>query len=328
MIETKQDNRGLIQAALADGIPLLIFTGLSLVLSGGFAIFLAVTGQFLPHDIAFLGLSASELCRVSDCRIVGFMIHDRAAFGGVLVAIGLLYMWLAEFPLRNREQWAWWTLLISGIVGFGSFLGYIGYGYLDSWHGVATLLLIPCFVTGLIRSRGTLVPPLDPRTLLVSSEKNNWNSRIGFGRMLLLATAFGLIGSGMTISIIGATVVFVPEDLKFIGLSVQDLLAINPRLLSLIAHDRAGFGGGLLSSGLLLLPTIWCARPSKNLWEILAIAGIFEFGMANATHLQVGYLDLIHLSPSLIGAILFALGLAFTFQTMHAATTVPAVRSR
>ena len=68
------------------------------------------------------------------------MFHDRVAFGGALVSIGALHMWLAEFPLRNREAWAWWLFVISGLSGFGSFLAYLGYGYLDTWDGVATLL--------------------------------------------------------------------------------------------------------------------------------------------------------------------------------------------
>ena len=38
--------------------------------------------------------------------------------------------------------------------GFVSFLAYLGYGYLDTWHGLATLVLLPCFVLGLVRARG------------------------------------------------------------------------------------------------------------------------------------------------------------------------------
>jgi hypothetical protein len=37
------------------------------------------------------------------------MVHDRATFGGVLIAIGALYLWLVEFPLRRGAAWAWWT---------------------------------------------------------------------------------------------------------------------------------------------------------------------------------------------------------------------------
>ena len=31
-------------------------------------------------------------------------------------------MWLAEFPMKDGETWAWWTLLASGLAGFGNFL--------------------------------------------------------------------------------------------------------------------------------------------------------------------------------------------------------------
>jgi hypothetical protein len=44
----------------------------------------------------------------------------------------------------------------------------------------------------------------------------------------------------------GSTRVFVAEDLEFMGLTRGALDAINPRLVPLIAHDRAGFGGGLV----------------------------------------------------------------------------------
>lgn len=48
---------------------------------------------------------------------------------------------MAEFPLRHRQAWSWWLFVITGAIGFGSFLAYLGYGYLDTWHGVATLLI-------------------------------------------------------------------------------------------------------------------------------------------------------------------------------------------
>ena len=159
------DNRSLGEAILGDGRPLLLFTGLALVLSGGFAIFQAGTGHFLPHDGAFLGMDAETLCRFHDCRIVQFMIHDRVAFGGALVAVGALYMWLAEFPLRHRQAWAWWAYLFSSAAGFLSFLTYLGYSYLDTWHGVATLFLFPCYLLGLAQSYRT-VAPASLRTVL------------------------------------------------------------------------------------------------------------------------------------------------------------------
>ena len=148
--------RGFVDALVGDGFFPLLLTGVALAGSGGFALFLSATGHFLPHDVAYLGLDAMQLSRVSNPRLVNFMFHDRAAFGGSLVAVGLLYLWLAEFPLRQGESWAWWTLALSGTAGFGSFLSYLGYGYLDTWHGVATLVLLRVFLIGTVRTHRLL----------------------------------------------------------------------------------------------------------------------------------------------------------------------------
>src|SRR4051812_16565096 len=132
-------DQAFLAALIGDGRPLMSLTGILLILFGLFALFLAATKHFLPHDVAYLGMTPEALCAINECRIVHFMIHDRVSFGGVLVAIGTLYLWLSAFPLRRGEAWAWWILALSGLTGFGSFLLYFGYGYLDTWHGVATL---------------------------------------------------------------------------------------------------------------------------------------------------------------------------------------------
>jgi hypothetical protein len=51
---------------------------------------------------------------------------------------------------------------------------------------------------------------------------------------------------------VGMTVVFVPQDLTFIGMTRNQIASIAPMLVPVIAHDRSGFGGGLLSCGLLI----------------------------------------------------------------------------
>lgn len=301
---------------MGDGWPLLMFTGLSIVLSGGFALFLAATGHFLPHDTQFLGMTADELCLVSDCRIVKFMIHDRTAFGGALIALGLLYLWLAEFPLRRAEPWAWWLFVWSGLLGFGSFLAYLSYGYLDTWHGLATLLLLPCFVVGLIRSAALLPKPIRIGALLKPSLPLAWNSPFGIGRVCLLMTALGMIGGGLTILGVGMTSVFVPQDLHFMGLLPADLDSINPRLIPLIAHDRAGFGGAVLTTGITMFFSVWCATPARSLWQVLSVAGTIGFVTAIGIHPVVGYNDLVHLAPALLGAVMFFTGVILCYRPM------------
>jgi hypothetical protein len=317
------DNRGLFDALIADGRPLISFTGLCLMLSGLFALFLSITGHFLPQDVQFLGMTPERLCEVNECRIVHFMFHDRVSFGGALIAVGALYLWLAEFPLRQGQAWAWWLLAASGFLGFGSFLAYLGYGYLDTWHGIATLGLLPCFVLGLARSYFSLKHPASPSALLRRSSLDPWISTFGIGRGLLLATTLGMIAGGATIMTVGTTCVFVPQDLAYMGLSADALHGINPRLVPLIAHDRAGFGGGVCTCGVLMFFSVWCGAPSRSLWQVLCLAGIAGFATAIGVHPVIGYTDPIHLAPAVIGAIMFTIGLVLTFHRMMHANLTP-----
>src|SRR5215510_3241501 len=133
-IDAEDREPGFFAALVGDGRPLLSLTGILLILFGLFALFLGATKHFLPHDVQFLGMTPEELCAINECRIVHFMVHDRVSFGGAIIGVGTLYLWLAEFPWRHREAWSWWLFVVSGILGFSSFLAYLGYGYLDTWH--------------------------------------------------------------------------------------------------------------------------------------------------------------------------------------------------
>jgi hypothetical protein len=306
-------DEGLFTGLAGDGRPLLSFVGIALIMSGGFALFQSATGHFLPHDVDFLGMTAKELCALHQCRIVHFMFHDRVSFGGVLLAVGLLYLWLAAFPLRAGEAWAWWLFLASGVVGFCSFLAYLGYGYLDTWHGLATLALLPFYVFGLILSRGLLRGTTAPGSLFRPSVPLRLGTAAGFGRFLVCAMAIGLLGAGLVIMTVGMTVVFVPQDLVFMGLKVDDLTAISPRLVPLIAHDRAGFGGGVACAAVLMFFCAWCGVPSRSLWQALAVSGAIGFACAVGIHPLIGYTDLVHLGPAVLGALTYALGIALMY---------------
>jgi hypothetical protein len=303
-------------ALVGDGRPLITFTGLVLGLSGLFAIFLSATKHFLPHDVAFLGMTPDSLCSVNECRIVHFMFHDRVSFGGSLIAIAALYLWLAAFPLREKQAWAWWLLLVSSLIGFGSFLCYLGYGYLDTWHGTATLALLPIFILGMVNVYWNIGRGQSFRSLLQPADWPSWKSAYGVGRYLMLGTAAGLIAGGLTIMTIGATTVFVPQDLAYMGLDVAALRDINPHLVPLIAHDRAGFGGGVFCCGVTMFFCIWCSQPSRSLWEALFVAWLAGAGAAIVIHPIIGYTDFTHLAPAFLGATVFAAGLFLTHRRM------------
>lgn len=296
-----RDDRSILDAVLGDGRFLIALTGICLALSGGFAILQSASGHLLPQDSHAIGLDANALERAANHRLLGFMFHDRVAYGGSLLAIGAGYLWLAAFPLGIRAAWASWALLISGGIGFMAFLTYLGRGYLDTWHGVATLFLLPVYLVGVWRSR-----PQNLSFRAVWSSLPEMRSRAeGWGRMMLVCCAAGLILAGFTIAIFGMTTVFVPSDLRFIGMTPAALARISRSLIPVISHDRAGFGGGLCSIGCLLLFMARCAELNRSFIEIVAVMGLAGFGAAIGVHFAVGYLDFFHLLPAFLGFLIF-----------------------
>ncbi len=87
--------------------------------------------------------------------------------------------------------------------------------------------------------------------------------------------------AGAIMCYIGSTSVFVQEDLAYMQTTAAELAAANPKLIPLIAHDRATLGGMLLCAGLaFLLPALWAntysayrARWSGSQRRSLALAG-------------------------------------------------------
>jgi hypothetical protein len=302
-------HRSLYEAFLGDGRPPLALTGAALFASGGFAIFQSLTGHLLPHDSHALGMDAEALTHAANAQLTMFMFHDRVAFGGTLLTIGSAYWWLSEFPLRARQSWAWWAFAVSGLTGFASFLAYLGYGYLDTWHAVATLLLLPMFLAGLWRSRSFLPDRLHLDQLW-RTELPPETGAARHGRHILQACALGLVLAGVTIVGVGMTTVFVPQDLAFIAKTREQIGAISPVLIPIIAHDRAGFGGGLLSCGLLILIITRHAPLTRGFLEVIALMGMFGFGAALGVHAAIGYLDFVHLAPAYAGLLLFLIGFA------------------
>lgn len=311
------DRRTLLDALLSDGRFLLIFTALILVLSGLFVIVQSITGHFLPHDVVYLGLDAEALAAFNGGTITNFMFHDRISFGGSIMAVGLLYMWLAEFPLRHQQAWAWYLFLFSGLIGFGSFMTYLGYGYFDSWHGIATALLLPFFITGLIRSYALVKPLAGIKDVFLLKGRIDLKTRYGIGRLFLLFSALGMFTAGTTIMAVGMTTIFVPQDLAYMNITVCGIEKINTNLKPLIAHDRAAFGGGLATIGLLYFFIIRRSPPAINLWQIILLSMTVGFSTAIGVHFLIGYTSFTHLVPAYFGASTSAVGLVLTYPGMR-----------
>ncbi len=302
------DDRSLVAILVGDGRPLLALFAVGLGLAGLFAWFLSLIGEALPHELRFLGMSLEELRTLAGGRVADFMTHDRVAFGGTLIAMAVIYLWLVAVPLARGERWAWWLIAATGAFGFASFLAYAGSGWIDGWHATAATFLFAAFVPGLVVSRRLVAPAAAPRGR-VAVAWPSWRTTDGLGIRLIVLTGIGMVVAGTTILVLGSIVVFVPQDLMYIGFDRPALDAIDAHLVPLIAHDRTGFGGGVATMGLLVLGTVRWGRWSPSLWQALAAAGLVGFGAAIGVHGLVGYLDASHVGPAVAAGLVFALGM-------------------
>src|SRR5215203_3886801 len=182
--------------------------GVGMLLGGVLAWIVAATRVVLPYDEAFVGLSRAELLAVNG-RLLAFLAHDRVTLAGTMIAIGALYAGLALAPMRRGERWARRAMLISGAFGFASVFLFLGFGYFDPLHALVTGLLLPFFLLGMLGPRAQATsPPRPPR-------RRGWP----WGEFLFVAVGVGLLLGGITLAVMGVTVVFVPEDLAFMSTS-------------------------------------------------------------------------------------------------------------
>lgn len=273
------------------------------------ALAIAATLVVLPYDEVFVGMSRDELTAINP-RLLSFMAHDRVSLAGTMIAIGVMYVGLSFFGIRQGLHWAQQTVFISAFTGFASFFLFLGFGYLDTFHAFVTAVLLQLLLLGLHSRLGTYIPTIAPAL----HGDRTWRRAL-WGQLLLIGHGFALLTAGAIISTIGVTQVFVHEDLAFMQTTAEALRSANPRLVPLIAHDRATFGGMLLASGwAFLLPALWGFRNgSAWLWWTLLLAGLSAYSAAIGVHYAVGYTDPMHLLPAFAGLGIFLLGLGLSW---------------
>ncbi len=284
-----------------------LLMGLSMLVGGVLAMVVAMTRVVMPYDEAMAGLSRQQLAELND-RLLSFMTHDRVTLAGTMLAIGILYSALAWRGIRRGEHWAYVTVVFSALAGFVSFFSFLGFGYFDPFHAFVTAILFQFLVLTVHSSLGER-QPMEPPELW---NDGRWRAS-QWGQLLFVIHGAALVVAGVTISVIGMTTVFVPEDLEFMNVCAADLVDAHPRLVPLVAHDRATFGGMLIACGAAtLLPAMWAFRRGQAwLWTALMLAGNIAYCSTILVHWVVGYHSLKHLLPAYGGlSLLWAGGLA------------------
>ncbi|WP_214325015.1 hypothetical protein [Nonomuraea sediminis] len=274
-------------------------SGVVIAVAGVVAAAVALGPVLLWYDRDYLGMDTSALHSLNH-HLVHFLRHDRITLAGTMTAIGILYAGLAVGGMRRRWPWARRAYLVSGATGFAAVLYLFVHGYLEPLHLALAAMLLPLFAAAVLR------PAERPGWTSSPEGPERERRRALTGQLLMVVTGFGLLVGGVGVSVVGLTGVFVHADLEFLATDPGVLRAANGRLLPFIAHDRAGFGGALLAAGLaIMLLSAWGWRRGEAwVWWTLASAAVTGFVPAVATHLSIGYVDLGHLAPVLLGIVL------------------------
>jgi dihydroorotate dehydrogenase len=282
--------------------------GIAMIIGGTIAWVIAATSVVLFYDIRFLGMDRAMLSEMND-RLLPFMSHDRITLAGTMLSIGILYFQLARYGLRRGLHWSQSALFISGVVGFSSFFLYLGHGYFDPLHALVAAILLPMFFLSM---REQVNQPSRRQPSLINDR--TW-MLAQWGQLMFIILGFALAIGGLTISFVGITHIFVPTDLAFMETTHATLGHANDKLLPLIAHDRAGFGGALFSNALAILATaLWGINQGERwLWWTFLGGGLPGFVAVFSVHLMIGYSDFWHLLPAYFAFVIYGLGLILLY---------------
>ncbi|WP_369217577.1 hypothetical protein [Streptomyces flavofungini] len=283
-----------------------LLVGLGMTGAGLGAAAITLGPVLLWYDIDYLGMTPHQLHSVNH-HLVHFLQHDRITMAGTMVSIGALYTGLALGGIRRGWPWAREVYLISGAIGFPTLFYFLANGFVEPLHTATTVVLFPMFLAA-VRRR----PHAVPRWRQVPEGPERERRRALVGQLLLIVTGAGLFVGGAVISVVGLTDVFVPTDLTFLGADAHALDAVNPRLVPFLAHDRAGFGGALMSAAVaIVLLSAWGWRRGESwvFWS-LATAAAAGFLPAVVVHGTIHYTDFVHLAPVYLGIALTGTGLA------------------
>lgn len=285
--------------------------GLSLTIGGIMVLVVGWTRVLLPYDEEFLEMLRDEICGINP-QLLPFMSHDRVTLAGTMLSLGPLYLSLAWFGDRLGMHWARVALLSSAFVGFLSFFLFLGFGYFDPFHAFVATLSFQ-LMTLCLRSAQS-----PSRTVEFDLHNSSAWRRAMWGQLLMIAHGAVVLIAGLVISSFGVTSVFVAEDLEFMQTTREALVDANPRLIPLVAHDRASFGGMLLSTGVtVLLSALWgWQRGRRWLWYTIVGSGTVAYTTTIVIHWAVGYTNLAHLLPAYIGLPCLWLGMGLSRRWM------------
>lgn len=145
--------------------------GAVLIVAGAVISVIGMTDVFVPEDLEFLQCSQRVLAEANP-MLIPLVAHDRATFGGMLIASGIVTLLSAMWGFRHGQAWLWWALMIAGNLAYLSTIGiHWAVGYHSLWH------LIPAYGGfALLWFGGLMSYPFMVRTDALL--ENEWQQRL------------------------------------------------------------------------------------------------------------------------------------------------------
>ena len=113
---------------------LYVVHGAMLIAAGAVICSYGVTSVFVPEDLEFMQTTAEALCAANP-QLVPLVAHDRATFGGMLVACGITVLLASLWGFRQGNVWLWWALFAGGNVAYiATILVHWSVGYTSLKH--------------------------------------------------------------------------------------------------------------------------------------------------------------------------------------------------
>lgn len=111
-----------------------VVQSVGLITAGATILVIGMTSVFVAEDVAFLGMEP-EAVEAFDPELVPLIAHDRATFGGMLIAAGIALLLTTLWSFRRGDRWLWWTYLWTILPAYAMTLWiHVSIDYTDQFH--------------------------------------------------------------------------------------------------------------------------------------------------------------------------------------------------
>jgi hypothetical protein len=142
----------------AVGQLLMVLVSVGVLVSGFVIMVVGLRSVLIPSDVAYMGGEYATFDAALDGRLLRFVAHDRAGFGGALASLGLGMLCTSLWAWRCGVRSTFWSVALASGAGFGAALAvHWSVGYTDTLHLLPVYVGVLVVGTALLLSREWLL---------------------------------------------------------------------------------------------------------------------------------------------------------------------------